>query len=142
NNRRGAGHAVTNILAKELLQEEAQPIATKKTRLEAEDRKESSPEVTDSLEDLSARAGLSLNHTPRVSPHGFLLAVTLEEGPHLITVTLVLSFSSTLSLNTRTNSWPVIGSVVARRHNDGHIDVLMSSERLANRKAGAEFSGS
>ncbi|RXN11574.1 diaphanous -like protein [Labeo rohita] len=61
NNRRGAGHAVTNILAKELLQEEPQPTATKKTRLEAEDRKESSPDVTDSLEDLLDDAPLRSN---------------------------------------------------------------------------------
>ncbi|XP_026095469.1 protein diaphanous homolog 1-like isoform X3 [Carassius auratus] len=52
NNRKGAGHAVTNILAKELLQDNAPPSATKKTRLEAQDRKESSPEDTGSLEDL------------------------------------------------------------------------------------------
>ncbi|XP_043112945.1 protein diaphanous homolog 1 isoform X2 [Puntigrus tetrazona] len=60
NNRRGAGHAVTNILAKELLQEDAPPSATKKTRLE-EDRKESSPEETGSLEDLLDDAPLRSN---------------------------------------------------------------------------------
>ncbi len=52
NNRRGAGHAVTNILAKELLQEDAPTSAKKKNRLEAEDRKESSSADTSSLEDL------------------------------------------------------------------------------------------
>ncbi|XP_016142558.1 protein diaphanous homolog 1-like isoform X2 [Sinocyclocheilus grahami] len=61
NNRRGAGHAVTNILAKELLQESAPPSATKKTRLEAEDRKESSQEDTGSLEDLLDDAPLRSN---------------------------------------------------------------------------------
>ncbi|XP_016298711.1 protein diaphanous homolog 1 [Sinocyclocheilus anshuiensis] len=61
NNRRGAGHAVTNILAKELLQENAPPSATKKTRLEAEDRKESSQEDTGSLEDLLDDAPLRSN---------------------------------------------------------------------------------
>ncbi|XP_016426462.1 LOW QUALITY PROTEIN: protein diaphanous homolog 1-like [Sinocyclocheilus rhinocerous] len=61
NNRRGAGQAVTNILAKELLQEVAPPSATKKTRLEAEDRKESSPEDTGSLEDLLDDAPLRSN---------------------------------------------------------------------------------
>uniref|UniRef100_A0A8C1UYH2 Diaphanous related formin 1 n=1 Tax=Cyprinus carpio TaxID=7962 RepID=A0A8C1UYH2_CYPCA len=61
NNRRGAGNAVTNILAKELLQESAPPSATKKTRLGAEDRKESSPEDTSSLEDLLDDAPLRSN---------------------------------------------------------------------------------
>uniref|UniRef100_A0A671RW92 Diaphanous related formin 1 n=1 Tax=Sinocyclocheilus anshuiensis TaxID=1608454 RepID=A0A671RW92_9TELE len=56
-----AGHAVTNILAKELLQENAPPSATKKTRLEAEDRKESSQEDTGSLEDLLDDAPLRSN---------------------------------------------------------------------------------
>uniref|UniRef100_A0A672SAL5 Diaphanous related formin 1 n=1 Tax=Sinocyclocheilus grahami TaxID=75366 RepID=A0A672SAL5_SINGR len=56
-----AGHAVTNILAKELLQESAPPSATKKTRLEAEDRKESSQEDTGSLEDLLDDAPLRSN---------------------------------------------------------------------------------
>lgn len=52
-NRRGAGHAVTNILAKELLQEDNKPTAAaaKKTRLDPESRKAES-EDTDSLEDL------------------------------------------------------------------------------------------
>ncbi|XP_016131923.1 protein diaphanous homolog 1-like [Sinocyclocheilus grahami] len=61
NNRRGAGQAVTNILAKELLQEVAPPSAMKKTRLEAEDRKELSPEDTGSLEDLLDDAPLRSN---------------------------------------------------------------------------------
>ncbi len=61
NNRRGAGHAVTNILAKELLQEDAPTGAKKKTRLEAEDRKESSPSDTGSLEDLLDDAPLRSN---------------------------------------------------------------------------------
>lgn len=51
NNRRGAGHAVTNLLAKELLQEDAPPSATKKSRQDATDGKEST-EDTGSLEDL------------------------------------------------------------------------------------------
>lgn len=61
NNRRGAGHAVTNILAKELLQEDAPRSAKKKTQLETEDRKESSPEDTGSLEDLLDDAPLRSN---------------------------------------------------------------------------------
>lgn len=61
NNRRGAGHAVTNILAKELLQEDAPPSAKKKNQLEAEDRKESSSADTDSLEDLLDDAPLRSN---------------------------------------------------------------------------------
>ncbi|TRY83825.1 hypothetical protein DNTS_031965 [Danionella cerebrum] len=52
NNRRGAGHAVTNILAKELLQEDAPPSGSKKTRLDTVDGTEASPEDTGSLEDL------------------------------------------------------------------------------------------
>ncbi|XP_052005619.1 protein diaphanous homolog 1-like isoform X2 [Xyrauchen texanus] len=52
NNRRGAGHAVTNILAKELLQENAPLSATKKTRLDVENQREESPDDTGSLEDL------------------------------------------------------------------------------------------
>ncbi|KAI5100671.1 protein diaphanous-like 1-like [Silurus meridionalis] len=52
-NRRGAGNAVTNILAKELLQEDPKPsIITKKKRLDNESKKAESPEDTDSLEDL------------------------------------------------------------------------------------------
>lgn len=52
-NRRGAGHAVTNVLAKELLQEDAKPSATaKKTRLDSESKKTESPEDAGSLEDL------------------------------------------------------------------------------------------
>lgn len=51
NNRRGAGHAVTNILAKELLQEDASQSATKKSRQDATDGKEPT-EDTGSLEDL------------------------------------------------------------------------------------------
>ncbi|XP_056327782.1 protein diaphanous homolog 1 [Danio aesculapii] len=51
NNRRGAGHAVTNLLAKELLQEDASPSGTKKSRQDAADGKEST-EDTGSLEDL------------------------------------------------------------------------------------------
>ncbi|XP_059372262.1 protein diaphanous homolog 1-like isoform X1 [Carassius carassius] len=61
NNRRGAGHAVTNILAKELLQDDTPRSATKKTRSEAEDRKESTPEDTGSLEDLLDDAPLRSN---------------------------------------------------------------------------------
>ncbi|XP_051514390.1 protein diaphanous homolog 1-like isoform X2 [Myxocyprinus asiaticus] len=52
NNRRGAGQAVTNLLAKELLQEDAPPRGAKKTRLDTEDKREESPEDTGSLEDL------------------------------------------------------------------------------------------
>lgn len=52
-NRRGAGQAVTNILAKELLQEDPKPQATaKKTRLDNESKKAESAEDTGSLEDL------------------------------------------------------------------------------------------
>ncbi|XP_049330693.1 protein diaphanous homolog 1 [Astyanax mexicanus] len=52
-NRRGAGQAVTNILAKELLQESpSSSSATKKTRLEKEARKPEPVEDTGSLEDL------------------------------------------------------------------------------------------
>lgn len=52
-NRRGAGQAVTNILAKELLQEDPKPqAATKKTRLDNESKKAESAEDTGSLEDL------------------------------------------------------------------------------------------
>ncbi|XP_067313015.1 LOW QUALITY PROTEIN: protein diaphanous homolog 1 [Pseudorasbora parva] len=61
NNRRGAGQAVTNLLAKELLQESGPPSGTKKTRMTAEDRKESSPEDTGSLEDLLDDAPLRSN---------------------------------------------------------------------------------
>ncbi|XP_065130921.1 protein diaphanous homolog 1 isoform X1 [Paramisgurnus dabryanus] len=52
NNRRGAGQAVTNFLAKELLQEGASSAATKKTRVDVVDNKESSPVDSSSLEDL------------------------------------------------------------------------------------------
>lgn len=52
NNRRGAGQAVTNILAKELLQEDAPSAATKKSRLDVVDSKESPAEDLSSLEDL------------------------------------------------------------------------------------------
>lgn len=52
-NRRGAGHAVTNILAKELLQEDTKPSTTaKKNRLDSESKKAESVEDTGSLEDL------------------------------------------------------------------------------------------
>lgn len=51
NNRRGAGHAVTNILAKELLNEDAPSTATKKSRLDVVDSKESAEDLS-SLEDL------------------------------------------------------------------------------------------
>ncbi|KAI4899906.1 hypothetical protein NFI96_019484 [Prochilodus magdalenae] len=53
-NRRGAGHAVTNILAKELLQETSSPSSgAKKTRLDSETKKKAEPvEDTGSLEDL------------------------------------------------------------------------------------------
>lgn len=61
NNRRGAGQAVTNLLAKELLQEDAPSSAAKKNRLDTEDRKESSPEDTGSLEDLLDDAPLRSN---------------------------------------------------------------------------------
>ncbi|KAK7137567.1 hypothetical protein R3I94_013272 [Phoxinus phoxinus] len=61
NNRRGAGQAVTNLLAKELLQESAPSSAMKKSRLTAEDRKESTPEDTGSLEDLLDDAPLRSN---------------------------------------------------------------------------------
>ncbi|MCJ8735747.1 hypothetical protein PDJAM_G00251040 [Pangasius djambal] len=50
-NRRGAGHAVTNILAKELLQEDTKASA-KKNRLDNESKKAESAEDTGSLEDL------------------------------------------------------------------------------------------
>ncbi|XP_057205099.1 protein diaphanous homolog 1 [Triplophysa rosa] len=52
NNRRGAGQAVTNILAKELLQEDASSTATKKSRLDVVDSKKKSDEDLSSLEDL------------------------------------------------------------------------------------------
>ncbi|KAG1934540.1 protein diaphanous homolog 1 isoform X2 [Pimephales promelas] len=61
NNRRGAGHAVTNLLAKELLQESGPSSATKKTRPNTEDRKDSTPEDTGSLEDLLDDAPLRSN---------------------------------------------------------------------------------
>lgn len=61
NNRRGAGQAVTNLLAKELLQEGGTPSGTKKTRMNTEDRKESSAEDTGSLEDLLDDAPLRSN---------------------------------------------------------------------------------
>ncbi|XP_077103381.1 protein diaphanous homolog 1 [Siphateles boraxobius] len=61
NNRRGAGQAVTNLLAKELLQESAPSSAMKKTRLNTEDRKDSTPEDTGSLEDLLDDAPLRSN---------------------------------------------------------------------------------
>ncbi|XP_076861935.1 protein diaphanous homolog 1-like isoform X2 [Brachyhypopomus gauderio] len=52
-NRRGAGHAVTNILAKELLQEDTpSSAASKKKRLDTESRKAEPVEDTGSLEDL------------------------------------------------------------------------------------------
>ncbi|XP_062846896.1 protein diaphanous homolog 1-like [Trichomycterus rosablanca] len=53
-NRRGAGHAVTNILAKELLQEDPKPsVSSKKSRLETESRTPvETPEDAESLEDL------------------------------------------------------------------------------------------
>ncbi|XP_072529478.1 protein diaphanous homolog 1 [Salminus brasiliensis] len=52
-NRRGAGHAVTNILAKELLQENTPSSSgAKKKRLESETRKAEPVEDTGSLEDL------------------------------------------------------------------------------------------
>ncbi|XP_053366683.1 protein diaphanous homolog 1 [Clarias gariepinus] len=52
-NRRGAGHAVTNILAKELLQEEAKPnITAKKTRTDNDSKKAESADDTGSLEEL------------------------------------------------------------------------------------------
>ncbi|CAM4617911.1 unnamed protein product [Leuciscus chuanchicus] len=60
NNRR-AGQAVTNLLAKELLQESAPSSAAKKTRMNSEDRKESTPEDTGSLEDLLDDAPLRSN---------------------------------------------------------------------------------
>lgn len=61
-NRRGAGQAVTNILAKELLQEDPKPQATtKKTRLDNESKKAESAEDTGSLEDLLDDAPLRSN---------------------------------------------------------------------------------
>lgn len=52
-NRRGAGHAVTNILAKELLQEDPKAgVTAKKNRLDNESKKAESSEDTGSLEDL------------------------------------------------------------------------------------------
>ncbi|XP_027029138.1 protein diaphanous homolog 1 isoform X2 [Tachysurus fulvidraco] len=51
-NRRGAGNAVTNILAKELLQEDPKPSTTKKTKKDSESKKAESAEDTGSLEDL------------------------------------------------------------------------------------------
>lgn len=51
-NHRRAGHAVTNILAKELMQEDApssSKVAAKKTKLEKEEPK---PEAAESLEEL------------------------------------------------------------------------------------------
>ncbi|XP_056625199.1 protein diaphanous homolog 1 isoform X1 [Triplophysa dalaica] len=52
NNRRGAGQAVTNILAKELLQEDAPASSTKKSRLDVVDSKKKTAEDMSSLEDL------------------------------------------------------------------------------------------
>lgn len=61
-NRRGAGHAVTNILAKELLQEDTKPSTTaKKHRLDNESKKADSAEDTSSLEDLLDDAPLRSN---------------------------------------------------------------------------------
>ncbi|XP_058263850.1 protein diaphanous homolog 1 isoform X1 [Hemibagrus wyckioides] len=60
-NRRGAGHAVTNILAKELLQEDPKPSPARKMRKDSESKKAEPAEDTGSLEDLLDDAPLRSN---------------------------------------------------------------------------------